>query len=68
MSEPLDRLAALIIGEQRDGIVRGDAARRQVTDLIQPRLAVLMASGMTPTQAMSALLAAGPPSWLSPPP
>ncbi len=59
MSEPLDRLADLLTG-QHDAVIRGDDGRRQVTEIVQPRLALLMASGLSPSQAMAALLADPP--------
>ncbi len=37
----LDRLAAALTGSQ-DGIVRGDLARQEVSDLLEPRIRELM--------------------------
>jgi hypothetical protein len=52
----LDRLADALLGAT-DPPVRGDEARRQVTDHLQPRIAALMAQGMTRAEAVNRLLA-----------
>jgi len=52
----LDRLADLLTGEH-DRIVRGDDGRAQVTAITRPILQRLMASGLSPSQAMTKMLA-----------
>ncbi len=56
MNEPLERLADLLTGEH-DRVIRGDDGRAQVTALVQPILQRLMAAGLTPSQAMTTMLA-----------
>ncbi len=41
----------------RDGIVRGDRARQEVTELVEPIIQKLMASGLSQSQAITKMLA-----------
>jgi len=51
----LGLLAEALLGGT--GRVRGDEARRQVTELLEPSIAALMAEGMTRVGAVNRLLA-----------
>ncbi len=52
----LNRLAA-VLTRSHDGIVRGDQAREQVTEIVQPIIQKLMASGLSQSQAITKMLA-----------
>ena len=53
----LDALAESLSSMKRDGRVVGDEARREVSEVLEPRIAALMAQGMTRTDAVTRLLA-----------
>lgn len=61
MSERLDRLAVILAGEHPDdppGLVRGDEARREVTELLHAEAQRLMDTrGMTRKEAIDEVLA-----------
>lgn len=52
----LDALAESLSSVKRDGRVVGDEARREVSEVLEPRIAALMAQGMTRTEAVARLL------------